>query len=429
LTFSKQQKDQIKDMVANNDLLGAQKLILDELETQLGGTAAAGAKATDRLASSFGEIVEVIGGALLPIMDDAADGLAILAGQSPQVVDLADAIKEIGEVNLSDTFQIGEVVGLTDFRDTMRDIIEAADLSDSELIELATGGLKQLEDQYDLTGSRAEVLREIIQEMIREDSIAAANRHRGAVEKSGDASEDAAGQYDEAGDAVEETGEKTKTAAERVRDLTKAYLEAADPVFAASGAMDRLRGAQEDLTEVQKDTESTAVDIANAELAVAEAALDAEGALRDLGAGDVNRGISVIADALGKSDEEARLLLEALGILDGTTVTSIVDVNFRSSGDLVARRAITQGGEVVGVRSGGVEFRHAGGPVTAGSSYVVGERGPELFVPSQSGMIIPNGGNGGTVAGGSTVYIGTVYGFDDFAAKVREANITIGRVG
>jgi phage-related minor tail protein len=37
-----------------------------------------------------------------------------------------------------------------------------------------------------------------------------------------------------------------------------------------------------------------------------------------------------------------------------------------------------------------------GGPVFGGSSYLVGERGPELFVPSSSGSIVP-GGRGGSV--------------------------------
>lgn len=37
-------------------------------------------------------------------------------------------------------------------------------------------------------------------------------------------------------------------------------------------------------------------------------------------------------------------------------------------------------------------FRASGGPVTANSPYIVGEKGPELFVPKQSGDIIPNGG-------------------------------------
>jgi hypothetical protein len=44
-----------------------------------------------------------------------------------------------------------------------------------------------------------------------------------------------------------------------------------------------------------------------------------------------------------------------------------------------------------------VPGRAAGGPVTAGMPYVVGERGREVFVPNQSGRIIPNsaGGSGG----------------------------------
>jgi hypothetical protein len=38
----------------------------------------------------------------------------------------------------------------------------------------------------------------------------------------------------------------------------------------------------------------------------------------------------------------------------------------------------------------GVPGRAAGGSVTAGNPYIVGERGPELFVPGASGTIIPN---------------------------------------
>lgn len=39
-------------------------------------------------------------------------------------------------------------------------------------------------------------------------------------------------------------------------------------------------------------------------------------------------------------------------------------------------------------------FRADGGPVDAGRAYVVGERGPEMFVPRNSGTIVPNGGGG-----------------------------------
>jgi hypothetical protein len=42
-----------------------------------------------------------------------------------------------------------------------------------------------------------------------------------------------------------------------------------------------------------------------------------------------------------------------------------------------------------------MNFRASGGSVAPGSSYIVGERGPELFTPSSSGNITPNGAFGG----------------------------------
>jgi hypothetical protein len=41
--------------------------------------------------------------------------------------------------------------------------------------------------------------------------------------------------------------------------------------------------------------------------------------------------------------------------------------------------------------------RADGGPVSPGKAYVVGERGPELFIPSSAGRIEPNGGGSGGV--------------------------------
>lgn len=50
--------------------------------------------------------------------------------------------------------------------------------------------------------------------------------------------------------------------------------------------------------------------------------------------------------------------------------------------------------------------RAGGGPVSGGSAYMVGEKGPELFRPSGSGTIVPNGGGGGVtvvIAAGAVV--------------------------
>jgi hypothetical protein len=60
--------------------------------------------------------------------------------------------------------------------------------------------------------------------------------------------------------------------------------------------------------------------------------------------------------------------------------------------------AMSGGGSFLSGFFGG--FKADGGSVSTGKAYVVGERGPELFVPNSSGTIVPNdqmGGNGVTV--------------------------------
>jgi len=62
------------------------------------------------------------------------------------------------------------------------------------------------------------------------------------------------------------------------------------------------------------------------------------------------------------------------------------------------------GSSIKGVFTGGDSpapvdgARASGGPVSAGKSYLVGERGPEIFSPSSSGSIIPNHRAGGSVS-------------------------------
>jgi len=58
----------------------------------------------------------------------------------------------------------------------------------------------------------------------------------------------------------------------------------------------------------------------------------------------------------------------------------------------------------------GIPARANGGPVNANTPYMVGERGPELFVPARSGSITPNNqlrGNGGGVTVNQTINVTT----------------------
>ncbi|MCA3255195.1 MAG: tail tape measure protein [Alphaproteobacteria bacterium] len=70
--------------------------------------------------------------------------------------------------------------------------------------------------------------------------------------------------------------------------------------------------------------------------------------------------------------------------------------------DAIAAAALRQGGGghgllgIAGAVLSGLPGRATGGPVTGGRPYVVGERGPELFVPAGAGRIEP----GALAAGG-----------------------------
>jgi hypothetical protein len=49
------------------------------------------------------------------------------------------------------------------------------------------------------------------------------------------------------------------------------------------------------------------------------------------------------------------------------------------------------------LNTGGVPRRAGGGPVMSGRAYMVGERGPEMFVPGSSGTVVPGGASGDVV--------------------------------
>lgn len=69
VTFTQQQKDQIKVLVESGDVLGAQKIILGEVESQVGGVAAASATMGEKVKVSWDNLKEQVGTALLPALD------------------------------------------------------------------------------------------------------------------------------------------------------------------------------------------------------------------------------------------------------------------------------------------------------------------------------------------------------------------------
>ena len=98
--------------------------------------------------------------------------------------------------------------------------------------------------------------------------------------------------------------------------------------------------------------------------------------------------------------------LNAIATLVATLITGFSQlVGFMSKAYDQAKRVvdlIDNNKDIFAAQSGLIPFvigklagRASGGPVTSGSSYIVGERGPELFTPNTSGMITPNNRMGG----------------------------------
>jgi hypothetical protein len=76
VTFTQQQKDQIKTLVDSGNKLGAQKIILKELNSEFGGSAAAQATASGRMQVAWHQLQDTIGSVLLPVVDRFENSLA-----------------------------------------------------------------------------------------------------------------------------------------------------------------------------------------------------------------------------------------------------------------------------------------------------------------------------------------------------------------
>ena len=112
-----------------------------------------------------------------------------------------------------------------------------------------------------------------------------------------------------------------------------------------------------------------------------------------------------------KTRDELQKLNELYSSIASTVETGLVDAiegainGTKTLGD-VARSVFTQiqrsliqfgvNAFLGGLPGIGGAFRANGGPVSTGKSYMVGERGPEMFVPNAGGRIVPNSDMGGS---------------------------------
>jgi len=81
VTFTDEEKERIRTLVESNRVGEAQALILEAIEKQVGGTAAATANASDQLRESFGVLVDQIALSLAPVFQKLTDAAFALIGR------------------------------------------------------------------------------------------------------------------------------------------------------------------------------------------------------------------------------------------------------------------------------------------------------------------------------------------------------------
>jgi hypothetical protein len=127
---------------------------------------------------------------------------------------------------------------------------------------------------------------------------------------------------------------------------------------------------------------------------------------------EANKTIPAMSQLAQMSNDAGSMIAQGFedAILSGQKLSEVVRSLGRDLVRLVFQQMVTQrlAAGVTGVLQGKgfAGFMADGGPVSAGSSYVVGEQGPELFVPHASGTIVPNnkmGGGSGSGSGSVTV--------------------------
>ena len=147
------------------------------------------------------------------------------------------------------------------------------------------------------------------------------------------------------------------------------------------------------VVSVRADTQGFARDVA-----------DLRGSLEGgLGAG-VERAGSLIESTLVRAIRMGKLGFEDLKRVALSVLAEIASASIKAGLDSILGGLGKQGGgnggllnagaQILGSLLGGSPGRATGGPVSPGRPYLVGERGPELFVPTASGTVATGGGGG-----------------------------------
>ena len=135
-----------------------------------------------------------------------------------------------------------------------------------------------------------------------------------------------------------------------------------------------------------------------------------------------------VLGALAKNNKKAFELNKALATAEAIVNTAQGVTKALSTANYIQAFLIGAMGaiQIATIQSQQYQGRAMGGRVQAGSAYMVGEGGkPEMFVPDQSGTIIPNSQLARQTTVNVNVYANDTEGFDDLLVKRRSTIINV----
>lgn len=418
VSFTEEQKEQIKTLVESGKTMEAQKLILAELQKEFGGVAeAAGntfAGKMDILQHKLGDVMETIGGALLPILTQGADAL-IQFLNNPQVQagaqQIVGFIEQIGGqitalVSGLQSGNIGKVLSDAIFGPLSSSTTGAGITTLISGLQSAFGSLMSW-----VTGELAPALATAFQQI----AVAAQPTLQGLATWAQNVLVPALQQvwqlvgpllsqaFAALGDAVTQQLIPQLTAF-GVLLFSKVLPELGNLLNivggAINGAVAGLVGLWGQLTSAFQGTVKFIGDV--------RSALDGL-------AGTINGGIATALQ--GFTDNVLEPLRAAFDSIAGAIQGVVEWIK-----TLAATLGIDLGTPFLRDALGnfGIKGFAGGGRILAGQPSIVGELGPELFVPGQSGLIIPNhmlGAGMGTVL--QLVYAPQISTLDQYEMESR----------
>lgn len=216
-----------------------------------------------------------------------------------------------------------------------------------------------------------------------------------------------------AGGSLEELNKIIDVQKEKARQLREIYEKTLSPVdrlnnelWQAENAYTQLGISQEQyMTMIEQANEKYESTITKTERAktglqqYAEATKNLENQLDSFAV----RGLQGLEDALTGVMLGTMSVKDAFKSMAASIISDLARIYVQRAivGPIADALLGTFGGGTSGGYFGGITPKAIGGSVQANQTYMVGERGPELFVPNRSGSIVPNeeisGGNGVTV--------------------------------